>query len=312
LVARYGTGTPRRALGASISPSRALPGHRIYRVERLGAGGSSREDVALLRAFAGVVRGDSRCLRAVVEILERESGGRAMLGETLRELGFSRVSPPRMYARTIALDLAGPEDELFASLDKTARRHVRAPAKKGLELRLIADVRYAPRIEVLLEQTFRRTEGDLQRLPWDRIIEWSVEEPRVSRVIGLFDPATEGPESLISMAWGCAQGEYACYEAGAGVRRPDLGSLPVSYAPLWDLITWARRDTGATWFDLGGASSGDADDSLAGNVEFKRYFSQQVIDVGEEWQLEPHAGRATLARAIAATARLAGRVRPWR
>jgi len=309
LVARDASGHPRRALSAAIARSRALPGHRVYRVERLSAGESAADDATILEALASMAKDDRRCLRVIVEIFERDRENRERLGGQLGELAFSRVAAPRMYERTVGLELEGTEEQLFAGLDKTARRHIRAPAKRGLELRPIADVAFAPRIDALLEETFKRTNGGLQRLPWNRIIEWSLEAPNVSRVVGLFDPATPGLESLVSMAWGCAHGTYATYEAGAGVRRPDLGSTPVSYAPLWDLITWSRRETTATWFDLGGASSGDASDSLAGNLEFKRYFSELIVDVGEEWQLEPHAVRATIARVIAAGARLAKSVR---
>ena len=309
LVARDDAGRPRHGVGASIGPSRALPGHRVYRVERLGASTSPADDAAIVAAVARLARDDPRCLRMTVEVFERDAATRARLVGLLRGQGFSRVTAPRMYERTVALDLVGSDDDLFAAIDKTARRHVRAPAKRGLELRPVADPAWAPRIEALLDATFKRTGGLLHHLPWSEIIAWSVESPATSRVVGLFDPRTEGPESLVSMAWGCMHGDHGTYEAGAGIRRPDLGSTPLNYAPLWDLITWSRREGGARWFDLGGASAGDASDPLAGNLEFKRYFSQQLVDVAEEWQLEPHAGRAALARAIAAVARWTSRLR---
>jgi lipid II:glycine glycyltransferase (peptidoglycan interpeptide bridge formation enzyme) len=214
-----------------------------------------------------------------------------------------------MYERTVALDLDGTEEEIFARIDKTARRHVRAPAKRGLELRPVTDMAFAQRIQALMQETFSRTGGVLHQLPWDRIVAWSLAEPRVSRVVGLFDPRTEGSDALISMAWGCAHGDYVTYEAGAGVRRADLGSTPVNYAPLWDLISWAKRDVGARWFDFGGASAGDEHDVLAGNLDFKRYFSEQIIPVADEWVLEPHVLRARLARAASAAASLARRLR---
>jgi len=309
VVARDAADVPRRAIGVAIGRSRALPGHRTYRVERLGAGDDADTDAALLEALTAAARADARCLRVNVDVFDRDNARRARLGAQLAALGYRRVSEPRMYERTVALDLEGTEDELFARIDKTARRHVRAPAKRGLELRPVTDIALASRIDALMQETFTRTGGALHRMPWDRIIAWSVAEPDVSRVIGLFDPRAEGADALISMAWGCAHGEYASYEAGAGVRRADLGSTPVNYAPLWDLIVWAKRDARARWFDFGGASAGDEHDALAGNLDFKRYFSEQIIPIAEEWFLEPHVLRARVAHAASAAATLVRRLR---
>jgi hypothetical protein len=308
LVALDADRQPLHALGASITQSRLMPGHRIIRVERLGAGVSAELDRELLGELAQFARGDALALRVVVEVFERDDSARARLGATLAALGFRRAAAPRMYQRTLALDLSGTEDLLFATIDKTARRHVRAPAKKGLEIRTVSSPSLAPRIAVLLEASFNRSRGTAGHFPWARIIAWSNAAPGTSRVVGLFDPRVEGEDSLVSMAWACRHADYAVYEAGASIRRPDLGSTPLGYAPLWDLIAWAQRNN-TSWFDLGGASAGDESDGSAGILEFKQHFSRRLLDVGEEWFLEPHPVRAAIARSLSAVAGRLDRLR---
>ena len=81
-----------------------------------------------------------------------------------------------------------------------------------------------------------------------------------------------------------------------------FGNLAIAYTPLWDLIAWAKR-SGATWFDFGGVSeraASSAHDPLGGISEFKRYFSAHIVEVGEQWILEPRRIRAMIARVVSA------------
>jgi lipid II:glycine glycyltransferase (peptidoglycan interpeptide bridge formation enzyme) len=109
---------------------------------------------------------------------------------------------------------------------------------------------------------------------------------------------------LVGFAWGCSHGTYATYEAGASSPREDLRKTPLSYAPIWDLVTWASSETTAQWFDLGGVSLGGDDDTQSGISEFKRHLSEDLIEVGGEWTLEPHPTRAAIALAL-------GRAAQW-
>jgi hypothetical protein len=291
------------ACGLEKLKTRIIPGHHIMRVQRYSGGQSAGADASLLLHLARVAREDRRCLRAVVEVFERDPEARARLRDALKAASFVRTSS-RMYARTLALELEGSDEEILAKLSKSARSNIRAPAKRGLKLQVIDDPAYAGRIESLMTESFEHTKSRAPSQAWKNIIELSAQAPTTSRVVGLFDPTLSGPEALLSVAWGCAHGAYASYEAGAMARSAKRSNTPLGYAPLWDLIVWARRETSATWFDLGGVSSGDEDDVTAGISGFKQYFSKQVVDVGEEWQLEPHPKRAMLARVVRRVLRL--------
>jgi hypothetical protein len=175
-----------------------------------------------------------------------------------------------------------------------------------MEVRPVLDVAYADHIDALVRQTFARTGGRPPDLEWRHIIESSALKPSLSRISGMFDTRATGPQSLVSFAWGTARGSYATYEAGAAMRRKDLGSLSLGSAPLWDLVIWARQHS-ALWFDFGGVTAGrsaTANDPVGGISSFKRSFCDNVVDVGEEWVLHPNPLRTSIVDLLKATARL--------
>jgi hypothetical protein len=296
---------PAGALSASISRSRALPRHRIYSVERWSGSGRGDVDAALLAEVANAACHDFLCLRATIELFSFDASARHSHRSRLIDLGFERAEVARMYERTLAIDLTPPEDEVFARLHTKARRDVRAAGKKGFVVRPLVDSSLGARLAELVGESFRRTGTAPDEIAWDRIIQLSADNPTISRVVGMFDPNATGPDALVAFAWGCAHGEYATYNAGGSTRRPGVGNVPLSYAPLWDLIMWAKRNTSSTTFDLGGVTSSDPDDPRQGITEFKRYFSSNVVDVGEEWTLTTAPIRAAVARVISRGAKRA-------
>jgi hypothetical protein len=293
------------AVGVGIGRSRSLPGHVVYRVQRLGASREANAEVMLLGGLAQAARLDPRCIRLHIELFEPDPELRKRLGKTLQELGFVKAAETTAYAHTPSLDLSPSEDELFGKCASSARRNVRAPAKRGLRLSPLDDPSYADRLQALMNEVFERTGGTTRDLPWTTILEMSAASPERSRIIGLFAPNETGPAGLVAFSWGCVNGDYVTYEAGASTRTRDFGNLALAYAPLWDLIAWAKR-IGASWFDFGGVpsprASSASEDPLAGISDFKRFFCERVVEGGEDWILEPKPVRAFLARAVRAAA----------
>jgi hypothetical protein len=298
VIARTPGGDPVRSVSASIASSRALPGHRIYRVERFGGSASPQADEAALSAIADAAHGDQRCLRLVVEVFERDASVRARLSEALRRLGFARAPNARMYERTRGIDLRQPSSKVLASVHKTARSNIRSLAKRGFEVRPIVETSLAPRLAELSRPAHRRTATFESSRPWARIIALSASNPRVSRVAGLFDPHGGGPDALLAFAWGCVHGSYVSYEEGAAERHSEVARASLGCPPLWDLIVWANEQASVAWFDLGGVAPDHTRDGPSGDSEVKRYFGRDVIEVGEEWSLEPSKVRAAIARGV--------------
>jgi lipid II:glycine glycyltransferase (peptidoglycan interpeptide bridge formation enzyme) len=166
-----------------------------------------------------------------------------------------------------------------------------------VEVREIVGADYAERMNALLEETMQRTGGDFHPVNWHRIARLCLQNPGLARLSGLFRTDVTGPESLVAFALGLAHGDHVEYSHAASTRDPSL-RIPLVYALAWDLICWGKT-TGATWFDFGGISpAGHAEggDATGGISDFKRYFSRDVVQVGEDWSYEPHPMRAALAR----------------
>jgi hypothetical protein len=294
-----------RAASVAVSTSRAFPGHRRLRVARFSGSDDAQADDAMLHWIAEYGRAYRRCLALTIELFDIDAARRARHGATLAALGFKRVARPRTYQATLALDLTPGPDGLLRSFDGDTRRSIKAPAKRGLELRPVEDTMFADRIAGMVAQTFSRTGGRPPHFPWHTIVDVSAREPGLSRISGVFDPHIPGPESLVSFAWGVTRDGYTTYEAGATLRRKDLGNTSLSYAPVWDLLLWAGNN-GSTWFDFGGVTAGahgSAGDPVGGISAFKRSFCEHVVEVGEEWVLHPHPVRAAIASLITSAAR---------
>ena len=292
------SGRCRSGFAAHVRPLRFAPGHRVMRVKRLGATLSSDTAACALEELMRAVRQDPTILRLNVEVFTRDETKRQLLGSVLEELGLRRLDVANTYRETAVLDLAPPtEEEVFASLSRTARRQINATAKFPVELRELTDIRYEDRIEELRAESLLRASGLYRRQEWGSRLALAKARPDLSRVIGIFRRDEDAPEALLAFAWGCTQGDHVQYADGASTRQANI-KMGLSYPLIWDLIRWAHHN-GAAWFDLGGITRGghgDASDPLGGISDFKRHFSRVVVHVADEWLYEPATIRARLAR----------------
>jgi hypothetical protein len=276
---------------------RALPGHSLLHVERLGPSLPGRTLEVAITGLASLARGDSSVLRLGLEVFSPDLAVRQRIRSALEANGFAEAADPGIYTRTLRVSLESDEEALFRNLHPTARRHIRVAERRPVVVRPVGDSGLAPRLEHLLRETYGRTGGRYVPVDWPARIELSTRRPDLSRIVGLFHAAAPGSEpTLLAFAWGCFHGDHAHYADAASTRAHEL-SLPLHYPLLWDLLRWARR-AGASWFDLGGVTDGttdDPNDPLGGISDFKRKFSREVVTVAEEWSLEPSTSRAWIA-----------------
>jgi hypothetical protein len=298
------------AFGIYAAASRALPGFRLLRVERFGEALPRAQWPAAVAALVEVVRRERRVLRLSVEVFSRDDDTRATLGGLLESNGFARAAVARNWNRTLAVDLQPGEDALFASFSPTTRRAIRGIAKLPLQVRSIEDRQLETRLNLLLRETFARTGARYEGLwSWGGVIELSRDMPDASRLVGLFRTDSTGPDALLGFAWGCWNGQSVSYVAGASCRPSDMPRVGIVYPLFWDLILWAKQ-VGATWLDLGGVSAGTlgSGDPMGGISDFKRLFSKQVIDVAQDWVIEPRPVPARLAALVSTSAEWLSRV----
>src|SRR5262249_47314031 len=218
-------------------------------------------------------------------------------GQALATFGFRRAES-RRYTITPVVDLTPGEDAVFASLSTTARQNIRAASKHPVAVRLITDEAFTPRLGQLEAENRRRTGGPYRPRDWRAVFGPSNAHPELPRLVGLFRTDAAAPACLLAFAWGCHHGDHGQYLAAGSTRQTAL-RVPLGYPLVWDLLVWARRNGGG-WFDLAGITQGHqgSADPLGGISDFKRRFSKTLVEVSEEWVLEPHPVRAFLARAI--------------
>lgn len=300
-----------RACGAAalhVVPSRALPGHQIVRCERFGPGLSAGAQRAALRALVSLAQQRRRMLRLSVETFAIDPVERASLEGHAQELGFARVQPARSYEHTLLVSLDGDEKSIFASLHRTARRHVRAADKNPVRVSVVDDPAYFDRLDEISRETYARTGGAYDPPDWAKVVALSAREPSASRLVGLFRTDISGHASLLAFAWGCGHGDHVHYSRAGSTRETDL-RMPLMYPIVWDLICWAKR-TGARYFDFGGITVGShqSEDPLGGISDFKRYFSEHAEQVGAEWSMEPRPIQAQAARFVSSASSFVSRV----
>lgn len=298
VVASDQSGHPMAAFATERIRSRALPGHVIARVDRLGSSALTPGGIAALVALTELARADSRTLEVQIELALRTESAHAQAATVLQALGYRRRSTPRNYRETLVVDLVGTIDDVFAGLSTKTRRDIRQSEKQPVDVRLISDTRYAARLQLLAEETMARTGGIPVPRPWAERILLSNALPTKSRLVGLFRHGRDDDEALLAFAWGCAHGEFAHYDAAGSTRAADI-KVSLNYPLLWDLVKWAHEH-GAQWFDLGGVTTGtrESGDPLGGISDFKRWFSKTLVPIGEDWIFSPHPGRTAVATVI--------------
>lgn len=298
------SGVPCAGFAAQRRRSQALPGHVLLRVERFGAALPTTEVRAVaVRAFADVCRATPRILRAYINMFAPDPGVQREMESLAAAAGFRRNPNRRGYATTIVVDLRPDEDQILASLNKTARYNIRAAAKYPVAVQPVDRPELAGRLDELVREAFARTSGEVELEDWPALIRFSARHPDLSQVLGLFRTDCDGPESLLAFAQAVHHGEYAEYRAAASSRDPGV-RVPQTHVLAWELIRWAKRH-GAAFFDLGGVtpSTHIGPDPFHGISAFKRFFSRTEVTLGDEWVLEPSALKAGLARVVTAVAR---------
>ena len=196
------------------------------------------------------------------------------------------------------MEFGQTKDEIFASFRKKTRRDIRAVEKNPVELRPILHERHVPRMRRLLEEAMGRTGESADRKPWRRLLAVCRERPDLARVVGLFDSRPHIGGRLLAFAVAYHHGDYVEYATAASTRDTDL-KIPLTYGLVWDLMQWGKNE-GGRWFDFGGVTRGthESGENTGGISHFKRYFSTNIVEVGDEWILEASPRRGKTARAV--------------
>lgn len=259
-----------------------LPWLHVVRLQRFGRGmvGHARQ---LLESAVDLVR-ERGAVRLHVEAWTESEVERSQLTEILLSSGFRTADSRRSYRYTVWIDLLSEssESDLLRTFHPTCRRHIRAPMKRGLEVRRVSDPVLAGRMKDLVRESFVRTGGHPPSLDWSELIRQARAPDSPVCIAGLFREDSSGPAGLVGFGVAYLHGDVAEY-AHAGATRA-TGNVPLLYAPTWHLMQWARM-RGAHFWDFGGVVESEGS-ALEGIRDFKRMYSRQIIQVGDEWVLD--------------------------
>jgi hypothetical protein len=296
-------------MAIQLSWSRAVPGVRLARIERLGHGLDGEALARIGEILRAITRSFTLLGRLDVQLFDEDADRYQRLVQSVLAAG-ARPAPvaPRSYTRTLVLDLACSDAELLASLPGTTRRSIEGfLADERMRTGAVELRRYAARLEELHAGAFRRTGGPVPPLDFE-LLARDAEELGGSRLTGAFLATREPPSDLVGFAWGRLHGDHVEYSAGATERAADLKGVATGQALIWDLCRWART-RGATWLDLGGVIEKDADPAhpLLGISAFKRRFSRDERVVSADYWFEPSPVLAHLSE----LGRRAAALRAW-
>lgn len=268
----------------SVASSRRVPWARIITVDHLGGVSDSASATTIASTLVAAIRRTKRVMRARVRVIEKQDVRRQLIVDALRAQGFLESRETRGYTHTHILGLNQPDDVLFRNVSASARRAIQEPLKRGLALSTCAGIGDVQRLLNLMEAAFARTGAALDQALAQRDLELAIELRDRRPLVTLERGDVRGPDRIVAFAMGLHNGDHVTYHHGAAERGGELASLSLSYAPLWELVRWARaRDV--AWFDFGGITvSDDPRHPQAGIAKFKRRFGGSDARVATEME----------------------------
>jgi LmbE family N-acetylglucosaminyl deacetylase len=287
-------GSGDREVGVQLLRTRALPGARTARVVRFGRN-IAADALPEVTAALGALAGEGGVVRVSVEVYAEDPDHHAAVEAALAAAGFVPAEERRSYLHTLWMDLDDTIDELLMSIHRSARRNVRLPERKGYRVEPLGPGTSVDRLEELYGETFRATGAEPPEVDWAGWLALAEARPDRVRIVGIRPESEPDPDGF---AVGISHGDVAEYHHAASTRDRTSG-VPLLYAPLWELVRWAKEG-GARAFDFGGVTLADpdAEDPLEGISDFKRFFCRDVVRVGGEWVRDADSVAGSAWRAV--------------
>lgn len=250
---------------------------------------------------------DRQIVRLSIQAYHPESDRLAAQEAVLRRSDFRIERPARDYHLTSLISLRGTEDELFGRLAYSARRGVRSSDKAGFRIAPVVDSALAPRLAQLHKAAHDRTGGGASEINFAALINSSLKQSESSVILGATHPSRDGPDALVGFLHGLTADESVVYATAGTERAPDIGSTPLAYGLIWELMRWGQRRA-IPYFDFGGITpESEPQHPLAGISVFKRKFRGTDQLVAADWCIDiaPKRARALdlLSSAVSAAQR---------
>jgi hypothetical protein len=286
-----------------LTLSRAIPGTRIGRIDRVGRDLHAEIADNMGEILAAIIRKLPRVLRLDVRVFDEDDSRRQRINKSLAMAGWTAGDVRRQYHNTLVLPLNGSREEVLQHLSTRVRSTInKALNSPSLRFAPIVGHQYAERLRHLYELTFARTGEKAPPLDVRGIMQDAAAGG--SLLVGVFAPASEAPRDLMAYLWSRSHGDHIALEINASERSPLFQKLSPGFALMYHMIDWGIQQR-AKWIDLGGVSSlsPTPDDPLRGIIAFKSRFSTDLRTVAEEWHIAPSPLLAAAADAVRSIAK---------
>jgi hypothetical protein len=289
-----------------VDRSRKLPFMQLGRLTHACVLLEDLRDDALTSLLQRVREAAHNMVQLSVHLYSTAPDRRRALEQQLQRIGFRVESPARGYHRTLLLPLQHDEPQLLAAMTYAARRGIRQVAKLGYTVRQLDAADPVARLSQLHQAAHHRTGGRARVIDFEALAHAAAADPDSSVLFGVFHPTREAGSALVGFVHGVVADDTVVYASAGTERAADIGSAPLSYGLVWELMRWAQQ-RGVRYFDFGGITPVDQPHHpLAGISEFKRKFSGKELQVASDMVL-PVAPLQS--RLLAATGRLLARAK---
>ncbi len=261
----------------------------------------------LLSCFQCLCRQHSGVMSLHIHVYVPGDTNHLWSSSTLLKQGW-RVAQRQYAERTRLMDLRVSPEILLQRFSKRVRMKFEIKEDDELEYKPIASADQIPHMQAALNDSFHRSIHSgynydftgainlVQKYPdsslvWGAAFKDTVSETPIrlaSETPMCHRLASETPQylrlatkafSIGMMSAGLCEYSQSGSRSDARLRRHDF-----NYMLMWKLISGAQA-LGAQIFDLGGITSGDPSDPLAGISQFKRRFPGFEVEIGTEFDI---------------------------
>jgi len=287
-----------------LSSSRAIPGTRIGRIDRIGRNLHEGLADVMGAVLTEAARKIPRLLRLDARVFDEDPVRRHRFYDSLAAAGWIVDTEHREYSNTLVLKLADTKADVLKGFSTRVRSTIKkALGSPALRYAPVVGTEYVNRIRHLYILPFSRTGGVPPPIDIEGILRDAASD-KDSLLLGAFARDVPPPNDLVAVLWGRLHGDHSVVEINASERSAVFDNCSPGFGLMAELIEWSIQHN-AQWVDMGGLSSlhPAADDPMRGIIEFKTRFTTDFRPVAEEWHLAPNSFLAAAAGAVRSIAK---------
>jgi hypothetical protein len=194
--------------------------------------------------------------------------------------GFHEVSASA-YTQTRVIDLRPSVKEILDTFSANGRARLKIKNKDTdkIEINKISNTATIPFLKKALNDSFLRSVNRITDFDFEPLFASMDQLGSNVVMFGFYlKKSLLEPQAFIT---GIQHGSVVEFSVGGSLSSAHLRQFPFNHLLMWRLLLHSKEN-GIKFLDLGGITSGEADDALSGISNFKRYFPGFEMPVGRE------------------------------